>query len=217
MGPLATQLLKILGISAGSAAVGKLTNAMSQQGVEVEDMLKVLQDPKLSATPLGERVGKVVEAVFGPRAGEFVSDVLTGKSVENERDILRKGVSPFIPDSAKDPSPYANYYFGSSNQLPTREMVSEATANVAANFNEELKVGLYEQIFANVCGSNPDQYLLLISFIKAVAAPGGYADAIAYEQILARRSRMHGFTKPAVPREVRAELASMRRLFAVVR
>lgn len=217
MGPYATQLLKILGLSAGSAGFQKLTSSMKANGVDAEGMVKVLTNPTLKDTPLGERVGSVITALFGEKAGEFTSDLLTSGASEQERDQLRRSVSPFVPDGAREPSEYAQYYWGSSNALPTREMVSAASENVAQALDQEVKIGLYEQIFTNFCNSNADQYLLLIAFINAVAARGGYADAVAYEQVLERRRRMSGFVNNVPSRELRAELASMRALFRVSR
>lgn len=217
MGPFAIQLLKILGISAGSATFQKLIQSMQSHGVDAEQMVSVLSNPALKNTPLGERVGSVITAVFGERAGEFVSDMLTSEVTEKERDDLRRAVSPFVPDSAREPSEYAEYYWGSSNALPTREMITAASQNVAQTLDQEVKVGLYEQIFTNFCNSNPDQYLLLIAFINSVAARGGYADAVAYEQVLARRRYTSAFVNQTPSRELRAELASMRALFRVTR
>lgn len=217
MGPFAAQLLKILGVSAGTATFQKLISNMQSHGVDAEQMVNVLTNPALKNTPLGEKVGSVISAVFGENAGEFVSDLLTSKQTENERDDFRRAISPYVPDSAREPSEYAQYYWGGSDALPTREMVAAASENVAKALDQETKIGLYEQIFVNFCNSNADQYLLLIAFINSVAARGGYADAVAYEQVLERRRRMSGFINTTPSREVRAELASMRALFRVTR
>lgn len=217
MGPYATQLLKILGVSAGTTTFHKLTANMQSHGVDAEQMVGVLTNPALKNTPLGEKVGSIIAAVFGDRAGEFVSDVLTSEQTEDERDNLRRAISPYVPDSAREPSEYARYYWGGSDALPTREMVAAASENVAKTLDQETKIGLYEQIFVNFCNSNADQYLLLIAFINSVAARGGYADAVAYEQVLERRRRTSGFINTTPSREIRAELASMRALFRVTR
>lgn len=217
MGPFATQLLKILGISTGTMSFNKLVSEMQRHNVDAEQMVGVLTNPALKETPLGEKIGSIITSVFGENAGEFVSDVLTSKQTENERDDFRRAISPYVPDTAREPSEYAKYYWGGSDALPTREMVAAASENVAKALDQETKIGLYEQIFVNFCNSNPDQYLLLIAFINSVSARGGYADAVAYEQVLERRRRMSGFINTTPSREVRAELASMRALFRVTR